>query len=88
MTLQNGLVFKGTKIVFPESLHRCMLEETHKSHQGLQACLRRAREVLIFFWPRMSAQLKNLIDKCSICQSVKPEQANQPFQPHPVLDRP
>ena len=59
MTLQNGLIFKGTKIVVPESLHRCMLEETHKSHQGLQACLRRAREV--FFWPRMSAQLKILL---------------------------
>ena len=86
MTLQNGLLFKGTKIVVPESLHRCMLEETHKSHQGLQACLRRAREV--FFWPRMSAQLKDLIDKCSICQSVKPEQASEPLQPHPVPDRP
>ena len=86
MTRQNGLLFKGTKIVVPESLHRCMLEETHKSHQGLQACLRIAREV--FFWPRMSAQLKDLIDKCSICQSVKPEQASEPLQPHPVPDRP
>ena len=86
MTLQNGLIFKGTKIVVPESLHRCMLEETHKSHQGLQACLRRAREV--FFWPKLSAQLKDLIDKCSICQSVKPEQASEPLQPHPVPDRP
>ena len=86
MTRQNGLIFKGTKIVVPESLHRCMLEETHKSHQGLQACLRIAREV--FFWPRMSAQLKDLIDKCSICQIVKPEQASEPLQPHPVPDRP
>lgn len=86
MTLQNGLVFKGTKIVVPESLHRSMIKETHKSHQGLQACLRRAREV--FFWPGMSAQLKNLIDKCSICQSVRPEQASEPLQPHPVPERP
>ena len=86
MTLQNGLIFKGTKIVVPQSLHRCMLEETDKSHQELQACLRRAIEV--FFWPRISAQLKDLIDKCSICQSVKPEQASEPLQPHPVPDRP
>ena len=86
MTLYNGLIFKGTKIVVPESLHRSMLEETHKSHQGLQACLQRAREV--FFWPGMSAQLKELINKCSICQSVKPEQASEPLQPHPVPDRP
>ena len=63
-----------------------MLEETHRSHQGLQACLQGAREV--FFWPGMSAQLKELIDKCSICQSVKPEQASEPLQPHPVPDRP
>lgn len=36
----------------------------------------------------MSAQLKDLIDKCSICQSVKPEQVSEPLQPHPVPDRP
>ena len=59
-----------------------MQEETYRSHQGLQACLQRAREV--FFWPGMSAQLKELIEKCSICQSVKPEQASEPLQPHPV----
>ena len=86
LTLQNGLVFKGTKIIVPESLRRSMLEETHRSHQGLQACLQRAREV--FFWPGMSAQLKELIDKCSICQSIKPEQASEPLQPHPVPNRP
>ena len=57
-----------------------MLEETHRSHQGLQACLQRAREV--FFCPGMCAQLKELTDKSSICQSVKPEQAS------PVPDRP
>ena len=27
-------------------------------------------------------------DKCSLCQSVKPEQAREPLQPHPVPDRP
>ena len=63
-----------------------MLEVTHRSHQGLQACLQRARE--LFFWPGMSAQLKELVDRCSICQSVKPEQDSEPLQPHPVPDRP
>ena len=46
-----------------------MPEETHRSHQGPQACLQRTRDV--FFWPAMSAQLKELIDKCSLCRSVK-----------------
>ena len=36
----------------------------------------------------MSAQLKELIDRCSICQSVKPEQASEPLHPCPVPDRP
>ena len=35
-----------------------MQEETYRSHQGLQACLQRAREV--FFWPGVFAQLKEL----------------------------
>ena len=82
MTLHNGMVFKGSKIVVPQSLHHSMFKETHKSHHGLQACLQRARKA--FFWLGMSVQLKELIDKCSICQNVKPEQATEPLQPHPV----
>ena len=32
MTRQNGLIFKGTKIVVPESLHRCMLKMHFARH--------------------------------------------------------
>ena len=86
LTLQSSLVFKQARIIVPGSLRRSMLVETRSSHQGLQACLQRARKV--FFWPGMSAQLKELFDKCSTCQSVKPEQASEPLQPHSVPDLP
>lgn len=46
LTLQNGLVFKGERLVVPESAREEMKARIHGSHIGIQGCLRRAREVL------------------------------------------
>ena len=58
MTLQNGLVFKGERLVVPESAREKMKAKIHASHIGIQDCLRTAREVL--YWPGMNKD----IDKC------------------------
>ena len=44
LTLQNGLVFKGERLVVPESAREEMKARIHASHIGIQGCLRRARE--------------------------------------------
>jgi len=52
LTLQNGLVFKGERLVVPEIARGEMKARIHASHIGIQGCLRRAREVL--YWPGMN----------------------------------
>ena len=61
-----------------------MIEMVHSSHLGIEGCLRRAREV--FYWPRMNAELKDVILKCDICKSFKPEQPREPLMPHVGTD--
>ena len=56
ITVQNGLLFKGDRIIVPASLRKEMMEKVHSSHLGIEGCTRRAREVL--YWPRMNAELK------------------------------
>jgi len=49
LSIQDGVVFKGERIIVPSSLRQCMIDKVHASHLGIQGCLRRAKEA--FYWP-------------------------------------
>ena len=47
--------------------HRYILHQyIHKGHQGKERCLLRERNTV--FWPRMTYDIQQLIEKCMICQ--------------------
>ena len=52
----NGVLYKGDCVIVPTALYKEMMKHIHASHQGQQACLRRAKDAL--FWPGMSSQIK------------------------------
>ena len=82
ISFQNGLLFKGERIIVPEKMRNYIAELLHQAHQGSQSCLRRAREVV--YWPGMGEQLLQLVGKCSTCQSFKPQQAKEPMIARPI----
>ena len=43
LTIQNGVIFKGERVVIPAALRSTMINKLHSSHLGLQGSLRRAR---------------------------------------------
>ena len=43
-----------------------MLQYVHEGHQGKERCLLRARNTV--FWPKMTYDIQQLIEKCIICQ--------------------
>ena len=65
MTIQDGIVYKGERIVIPSSMRKEMKEKAHAGHLGINSCLRRARDLI--FWPGMSAELRQYIETCGIC---------------------
>ena len=65
LTVDEGIVFKGAKVVIPPSLQKEMVEKTHYSHIGIGVCLWRARDVL--FWPGMAAQIREFVLQCPRC---------------------
>ena len=81
-----GLVFLGERLLVPPSLRKEMLKQIHRSHIGIEGCLRRAREVL--YWPLMNSEVKDFVSKCSICQSYQPDQCREELQPYPIPSRP
>ena len=86
LTMQNGLIFKGERLVIPTSLREEMTEKLHSSHIGIQGCLRRARETL--YWPGMNKKVEDYIAKCSTCNSYQSEQAKEPMLSHHIPTRP
>ena len=81
-----GLVFRGEQLVVPLSLRKDMLNQLHSSHIGTGGCVRRAREIL--YWPQMSAEIRDFVSRCTICQTYRPEQAREELQPHELPSRP
>lgn len=82
LSTQCGLVFRGDRIVIPASLHRSLIESLHTSHTGIESTLRLARANV--FWPRMSRQVKDRIQECSICAKFGASQQSPPMKSHAV----
>ena len=52
LTVQNHLVFKGDRVIIPTAMRREMVTLAHKSHIGIEGCIRQAWENM--YWPRMT----------------------------------
>ena len=51
------------------------MHELHRTHSGIEACLRLARDYV--FWPRMAVQLKDPVLSCGTCASFSPTQRKE-----------
>ena len=85
-TIQDGLIFKGERVVIPSSLRKETKEAVHSSHIGVEGCLRRARGCI--FWPGMNSELKEYMSKCEICNKYRSSQQKESLMSHELSDRP
>ena len=81
LTVQKGLLLRGSRIVIPPPLRKTLLEKIHSGHQGITKCRERARQSI--WWPGISTQLENLARNCKEC--LKSQQNRpQPLSPTPL----
>ena len=66
LSIESGLITCGNRITVPKQMRPEMLQYIHKGHQGKKRCLLRARNTV--FWPKMTYDIQQLIEKCIICQ--------------------
>ena len=67
LTVESGILMKNSKVLIPETLKQKYLKQIHQGHQGIEACRCRAREFV--FWVNINSDLKEMVEKCDICQS-------------------
>ena len=86
LTIEDGLVYKGHCLVIPAGERSDIVKSLHESHIGVEGTLRRACDIV--YWPGITAQLKDYLSKCGICNRYQPEQCREPLQPHIVPNLP
>ena len=69
LAVQDGIIFRGQRIVIPTKLRPDIKARLHGSHLGAESCLRRARETI--FWPGMAAEVKEMITVCELCRTYE-----------------
>ena len=66
LSIKNGLLTRGSRIIVPQEMRAEMLQYIHNGHQGKERCLLRARNTV--FWPKIMYDIQELIERCIICQ--------------------
>ena len=86
ISVANGLVLKGERIIVPLSMRKEMKQIIHSGHQGIEKCKARAREAL--YWPGMSAEIADIVSACSTCQEHRNYQQCEELLKHEVPREP
>ena len=86
LSLHDGLLVRGDRIVVPFSLRKQILERIHEGHMGMAKCRERAAQSV--WWPRIGRDIKSRVASCRHCLEKQPSQASEPLLPSALPDRP
>ena len=62
-------------MIIPQSMRPSMLKKVHASHQGAEACIHQAKDVL--FWP--NSEITNIVSQCAACNEYQSRQQKEPL---------
>ena len=77
LTVEKGLLMRGSRVVIPASLRVEMLDKIHAAHQGITKCRERAKHSV--WWPGLSRQLEETVKSCPECLK------HSPLRPEPLI---
>ena len=66
LTILDGLIMKGNRVVIPTSMRPATLSHLHDAHQGLTSMLQHARRTV--YWPKLQDDIRDMVHKCDECQ--------------------
>ncbi len=62
---KNGLIFRGNRLVIPDSLQQKILSRLHTGHPGIVRMKQIYRDT--YFWPRGSTECEEFVESCVPC---------------------
>ena len=82
LSVLDGLVLKGTRIIIPNSCREDVLDKVHEGHFGIERTKLRARDSV--YWPQMNHDIETLIKTCGKCQEFSKRNNKDPDIPREI----
>ena len=73
LSVTNGLLLRGNRLVIPQSLRSEMLQKSHAGHQEISKCCQRALQSV--WWPAISKDIEETISRCMVCCKTRYQHA-------------
>ena len=86
LTVSNGMILKGSRIIIPKSLQADVLQQLHYAHQGAEKCKLRAKGSV--FWPNINRDIEETVHKCSPCQRHQKLNTKESLMSHEIPPQP
>jgi len=69
LTVEQGCVLWGMRVIVPEVLRTKVLDEIHETHPGMSRMKAIARSFV--WWPQLDKQIEDKVASCTVCQAMK-----------------
>lgn len=86
LSIENGCVFWGNRLIIPASMRKDILQELHQGHPGIQRMKNLARQFV--WWPDMDSEIEYTVQTCVHCQSVRKEAPATSVHPWEFPEKP
>ena len=86
ISVENGLLLKGNRIIIPKSMQNDVLQQLHTGHLGQEKTKLRAKDSV--FWVNINRDIDKLVKFCDTCQECQPSQIAEPLLQHEIPTRP
>ena len=86
ITVHEGLLFLGERLIIPYSRQAGILDKLHEGHQGICKTQQRAKTAV--FWPGINNQIEDRIAACATCKTHDRAQTRAPLTPSEIPEYP
>ena len=86
LSIDQGLLLKGTRVCIPPELLKRTLADLHGAHQGVGRMQAQAREAV--YWPGIDSDISDYVSWCTTCTKHKASPPAQPMLPRDIPDGP
>ena len=86
LSVYDGLLLRGNRIVIPYAHRKQTLETIHQGHLGINKCRERAGQAV--WWPGISKEITDAVSSCKFCLKKRPSHHAEPLVNTPLPERP
>ena len=86
LTVEQGCLLWGTRIIIPPKLQKQVLTELHSTHPGIVKMKLLARSYV--WWPNLDGQIEQMVAQCSLCQEMRSDPPTAQVHPWCFPSRP